>query len=131
MGININNAFPSNFLKASDLQGQNLRVKIDKVLMEDVGDDHKPIVYFVGKNKGLVLNKTNATVIAASYGDDTDGWIGGIVELFATKTLFQGKMVDALRVLVPNATSPSLAPKPQPKPVVDPKLNDDLSDIPF
>jgi hypothetical protein len=34
------------------------------------------VVYFQGKQKGLVTNKTNANNIAALYGDDTDDWIG-------------------------------------------------------
>ena len=58
--MDINAAFPGEFLKAADLQGRQAAVVIDRVEMQKVGDDHKPVAYFQGKDRGLVLNKTNA-----------------------------------------------------------------------
>jgi hypothetical protein len=49
-----------------------------------------------------VLNKTNADVIAYTFGDDTDHWVGRKIVLFATRTQFQGKLVPCVRVRVPN-----------------------------
>jgi alanyl-tRNA synthetase len=63
--VNINDAFPSTFLKAYDLQGKTPTVTIDRVEFQQVRSgrtgttDTKPIVYFTGKGKGLLLNKTN------------------------------------------------------------------------
>jgi len=99
MGININDAFPSKWLKAGDLGGQQPRMSIADVRMEDVGDDgHKPVVYFHGTDKGVVLNKTNATNISQSYGADTDGWRGKSVVLFTTWVDFNGRSVEAIRI---------------------------------
>ncbi len=66
--MKISKAFPSKYLKTSDLpEGQDVRVVIDDVrleLMEQTGEE-KPVVYFRGKDAGLVLNVTNANAIAA------------------------------------------------------------------
>lgn len=99
--MNINEAFPSKYLKASDLQGGTPTVTIDRVEMETMGDDRKMVVYFRGKEKGLVTNKTNANNIAAIHGDDTDDWIGQQIMLVEAMVDFQGKSVPAIRVRAP------------------------------
>ena len=67
--MRVSAAFPSPYLKASDLQGRRIPVKILRVEMQELGDELKPVVYFEGKAKGLVLNKTNANTISAAKGD--------------------------------------------------------------
>lgn len=99
--MNIDSAFPGTYLKASDLQGQAARVTIAKVVMEDIGDDHKPVIYFQGKERGLVANKTNANTIKIAYGNDTDQWIGKPIELFEALVDFQGRQVAAIRIRIP------------------------------
>ena len=51
--MRISGAFPSPYLKAADLQGRRVPVKILRVEMQDFGDEAKPVVYFEGKSKGL------------------------------------------------------------------------------
>lgn len=97
----ISSAFPSNYLKCADLQDRNVKVLIDRVEMEDIGGDHKPILYFQGKDKGLVLNKTNSNNISIVYGDDTDNWTGRELILYPAMTDFQGKTVPCIRVRIP------------------------------
>lgn len=99
--MRISEAYPTKYISAPDLQGRNVAVVIDRVEMEKVGDDTKPVVYFQGKEKGLVLNKTNANAIAAGYGDETNDWSGGELELFSIMTDFQGKPVEAVRCRLP------------------------------
>jgi arabinogalactan endo-1,4-beta-galactosidase len=98
---NINEAFPSNYVKAADLKGRQLTVKMDRVEYEMIGDDKKLILYFVGKDKGMVLNKTNANNIATIYGDETDDWRDQEIVLFEAMVDFQGKTVPAIRVKAP------------------------------
>lgn len=117
--MNIEAAFPSKYLKAADLQGRTARVTIRTVLMETVGQtsgDQKPILYFQGKDRGVVLNRTNAVVIAHYYGQDTDQWPGREVELYTEMVPFQGRMVNALRVRVPPANAPAPVRAPEPPP---------------
>lgn len=118
MGINVNDAFPSNYLKAADLQGRPVTVAMANVSYEKMGDDTKLVLYFAGKDKGLVLNKTNANNIAAIYGTDTDGWVGKSVVLVEALVDFQGRSVPAIRVrgpAVPTNRQSANAPLTQPK----------------
>lgn len=127
-------AFPSKYIAAADLQGRQVDVEIERVEMEDIGDDHKPVAYFVGKSKGLVLNKTNASVIADIYGDETDAWLGRVVTLFPTKVDYQGKRVDAVRVMAPRNAAPlAAAPPRQQTPAPSARNTADIIDdqIPF
>ena len=103
--MRMSEAFPSKYLRASDLQGQRVSVYIDVVKMENVGredaPDNKPVVYFTGKEKGLVLNKTNNEQIIAMYGDESGGWQGKQIELFVQKVSLGTQMVDGIRILAP------------------------------
>lgn len=124
--MNINGAFPSNYLKAADLNGRRALVTISHVKMEDIGDDHKPVLYFQGKEKGMVLNRTNANMITELTGEEeTDKWSGKAIVLFSTKVDFQGRRVDAIRVDRPAAGQ---VPAPPPPP---PVTTSELDDVPF
>ena len=111
--MRIGEAFPSNYIKASDLQGRDVSVVMADVKMEDIGSDHKPVLYFKGKEKGLVLNKTNGAMISEMYGDDTEDWFGKVIVLYPTKTDFQGKRVDAIRVKNPGDSNGNGHQEPQ------------------
>jgi hypothetical protein len=96
--MNINDAFPSKYLKATDLRGQAVKVQITHVTQEIVGGESKPVMYFAGKEKGCVLNKINSGVIASRFGDETDEWGGAELELYPDKTGYEGRIVDCIRV---------------------------------
>jgi hypothetical protein len=96
--VMISEAYPSNYLKAADLRGTTVRATISNVEMEKLGNDTRPVVYFQNKEKGLVLNKTNANNISLVYGDDTDDWIGKAIQLYPTMTDYQGRSVECIRV---------------------------------
>lgn len=104
--MRIGSAFPSKYVKAADLPGdRHVSVTIDRVEVENVAgsdnpDDEKPVLYFVGKQKGMVLNKTNATTVSSAYGDETDEWHGKPILLYVTDVAFQGKMVPSIRVKI-------------------------------
>jgi len=107
--MDINAAYPSAFLKAADLQGKKITVTIDRVEMSDMGDgkDQKPVVYFVNKERGLALNKTNANMIVEIIGSsETDTWSGHRIAIYSTKVDFQGRRVDAIRVDFPKGSQP-------------------------
>lgn len=95
--------FPSKYLKASDLQGREVKVVMSNVEREKIGDDNKPVLYFKGKEKGIVLNKTNAGTIVDAYGDDTQDWYDQELILFSVMVDFQGKVGPAIRCRIPTA----------------------------
>lgn len=105
--MNINQAFPSKYLKASDLNDQTVTVKIADVKVEQVGQnqDTKPVAYFEGKKKGLVLNKTNSRKIAQIAGSpETEDWAGVEIAIFPTETEFGGESVECIRVKAPKGS---------------------------
>lgn len=119
--MKISTAFPSKYLRAADLpENGQVDLVIANVQLEDVGDDdQRPVLYFQGKTKGVVLNKTNSGVISNKYGDETDKWLGQPIALYATETSFQGKMVACIRMRTPKA------------PAGNPEASVTSEDIPF
>jgi hypothetical protein len=103
--------FTSKYLKAADLQGREVRVTMQNVEREKVGDDTKPVLYFKGKDKGVVLNRTNAGTIADAYGDDTEDWFDQPLILFSVMVDFQGKVGPAIRCRVPTAKDNKQQPR--------------------
>lgn len=131
---NIDSVFPSNYLKASDLGTAAPVVTIDRLEIEPVGRDKemKPVIYFQGKEKGLVLNKTNASKIAALTGSkDTDDWAGCQIRIYATETEFGGESVECIRIKPVGTAAkakPAAAPQPEPEPEFDGGFD---PDVPF
>ncbi len=131
--MNIDSAFPSAYLKASDLGDSQPVVTIDRVEVEPVGRDKqmKPVLYFRGKEKGIVLNKTNSKKVCEIAGShDTEDWGGVQVKLYATEVDFAGDMVEAIRIkAATNGAARRPAPRPAPEPEHGEAITDD--DIPF
>jgi hypothetical protein len=134
--MNINDQFPSKYLKASDLNGEEIIVTIKDCVVESLGEDKRPVLYFAGKEKGVVLNKTNATNISDAYGGDTDEWVGKKVVLYTAWVDFQGRSVESIRI------RPARPSDGQKRPAVEPNFDQaapparefapvDDSDIPF
>lgn len=101
---NINDAFPSRYLKAKDLQGKETTVRIARVVLEPFGRTREPlpVVYFVGKAKGLKLNITMAQAIAQIAGTpETDAWTGVAVGLYPTSADFGTQSYPVVRVKTP------------------------------
>lgn len=96
--------FPSNYIKSDDLQGRQVTVVIAEAKLEMLGKEQKLVLYFQGKKKGMVCNKTNFGRIAFLYGDETDDWTGREIVLTSEFVEFQGKTVKGLRVRPPAKT---------------------------
>ncbi len=124
--MNANDMFPSKYIKASDLGDSKPVVKIARIAVEQLGNDEegkdsKPVVYFEGKEKGLVCNKTNWSTIVNLYGNETDNWIGKPIRLQTAEVAFKGKMTMAIRV--------SLI-KPESKPTPKNEFANEFEDLP-
>jgi len=99
--MRVSEAFPSKYLKAADLQGKNVLAVMDYVQTEKLGDDERPVLYFKGKEKGLVLNRTNAEAITKLYGDEMNDWNGEEIVMFEAMVSFKKETVPAIRVRAP------------------------------
>lgn len=124
--MNINDAYPSKYLKADDLQGRKVTVIMADVKTEEVGKqkDFKAILYFKGKDKGMVLNKTNARKISEAYGPETNEWFGQPITLYEAQVEFQGDTVAALRVAIPTASTPTQRTVEHQRPIDEDRVPD-------
>lgn len=101
--MRMSQAFPSKYLKAADLDNRRFTLAMARVEMESINENEhpKPVLYFQGAEKGMVLNQTNGMMIASLYGDDTNNWPGQKIELYTAIVQFQGQSVPAIRVMAP------------------------------
>jgi hypothetical protein len=111
-------AFPSKYLKSSDVKAKQLVATISHLEMQLVGQGpdqkEKPVLHLEGE-KPIVLNRTNFETIEDAFGD-TDEWSGHKVKVYCAPTRFQGTAVDGIRI------APIV-----PKPAVEADLNDKIS----
>lgn len=110
----VNDFFPSNFLRAADLDGAELTVTIDHVEEEEFENDGakqlKPVVHFKDDNiKPLVANKTNFILISKICGDSTDEWAGKQICLYPEMVPFKGTVNEAVRAKRP--VQPAIDPQ--------------------
>ncbi len=100
--LSISDLFPSRYLKPSDVGENDLMLTIERLTIEEFGrgdrKENKPVAYFRETDKGLVLNKTNATTIARLYGDKCANWVGKKVALYVTEVSYQGTPMLGIRV---------------------------------
>ena len=131
----------SRFFKADDLDGDR-KLRIKGVTEELVGagaeKEKKLVVWFTNDERGLVLNRLNNRTLRGAFGDDTAGWAGKVIIIFAMMVEMRGKMVPGLRVRIPPPKQGSQAAIVKPKPsgngqtaVAKPKLpiDEELDDI--
>ena len=101
--MKLNDAYPSQFLTAEDLDGKDIAITIAEIELEEIGQGHdkskKLVIGMTGKKKRFVVNKTNANTIAKVLdSDDTDDWIGQRITIGPREVEFQGNMVWSIRV---------------------------------
>lgn len=91
--------FPSKWLKAEDLGDKEPTVIIDKIVLEEFDNGQKPVMYFKGKEKGVVINKTNWSMLEhLCRSEESDEWVGQKIRLVVEMVPFQGKVVPSIRV---------------------------------
>jgi hypothetical protein len=114
--------FPSRTVKAADIGRAEPTVTIERVVVEQFendkkkGPDGKPLkedrwtVYFVGKAKPMVFNKTNCILMEALTGTrNPKKWAGASITLGVRKVQMSGDMVDGLRIIgSPMLTEPKV-----------------------
>ena len=117
-------AFPSKYLKAADLNGEDLTAVISSLEWEAVGMEktEKPVLYFRGKVKPLIVNGTNwDSIVEVTGEDESDNWEGKKITMFVDEVKFGSQMVDAIRIRKPKSTKKS---KPE---LTQPPADDDVA----
>lgn len=103
--MKIKDMFPSKYMNGNDLGGKSWSFKIASIKFEEMHDKQnnakikKPVVYFSGPKKGLILNRTIAEQIMQATGqDDTDNWSGHVVTIYPTVVRAFGADHTVIRV---------------------------------
>jgi len=124
--VDVRLLYPNEYVAAADLiEAQRktgktgVTLTIASVAVESLktnrGSEKKPIVRFKEMEaraakggspaKKLVLNKTNAKLIAKMHGFETEAWAGKQVTLFPTQCEAFGETVDCIRVMITQTTT--------------------------
>jgi hypothetical protein len=98
--VNINELFPSRWIKSDDLASGDLTLTIREVTIEELGQDNEqmPVVWFMEDERGLPMNVTNARSIAELHGQETGLWAGKKITLFRQQVEFAGKQTWGVRI---------------------------------
>lgn len=107
--MKVSRMFPSKYLSKDDLPEPEVftidTVEMDLIQNED-GKEEKPILYFADDRKPLILNKTNAEILASEFGPDSDDWVGQDIELYVDPSIRFGKQkIGGIRVRVPDTST--------------------------
>ena len=108
----------SKFLKRSDV-GDGVLVTIRNLIQENVAkegteEDMKWAIHFEELDKPLILNSTNAQIIAQIVkSEETDDWTGKQVVLYDDPSVsYGGKLVGGIRVRAPRGQAARRAAAP-------------------
>lgn len=102
MGFKMSQEFPSRFLSGDEINGSIVPVTIKEVKREKVkegtkDEDEVLVVYFEGKERGVVLKKTRANELTKITGsDDSDDWTGKKVAMYTQKKKAFGDLVNVI-----------------------------------
>ena len=94
--MNVNELFPSNYRRASELSGDTV-VTITGIGSQEFNGDPKPVLR-LRETKDMILNKTNSKIIAGLYGDEIDNWKGKQITIYVTDVEYRGDMVTGMRI---------------------------------
>ena len=101
------------YLKAIHLKGQTIPATIDHIEFQTVHprpgqEEIKPVMYFAGKIKGLILTSTNQDYLRKTYGDEIGACYGKAVRLKPVTKKVAGREVETILI-----ESTAQAPAPQ------------------
>ena len=112
----ISTAFPSKYISARDLAGQDVPVTIVGFAMEETAGEQHPVIYFDGMRRGMRLNKTNAFTIGDMFGEETDGWMNQRITLYRDRTDSPQGIGPCVRGRPQGASGPGAFPAQQATP---------------
>lgn len=122
--------YGTRFLSASELKAPATATidRIDEELFARPGEPTrtKKVIYVRGGKKGIVINKTNASNLAAAFGKNFSAWVGKRITVKAELTTFAGKSTLGLRLYPDRIESGPVAPPEPPKPPVAAAMSDEI-----
>jgi len=96
--MNVHEMYRYNYMKSDDLNGQALCLSITECLAEKAEGDERLVLAFFEVPSLMILDKINVNTLADLYGPETKGWIGKVIKLAPSTTLFLGQVVKYVRI---------------------------------
>ena len=95
------------YLKAAHIQTAIIPVTVEKIEFTTVHprpgqEEIKPVMYFVGKQKGLILTSTNQDFLRDHFGDEITASYGKQITLRAIQKKVAGRMIDTILIELPS-----------------------------
>ena len=128
--------FTSDWLNSSDVDDDTI-VTIRDVKLEEVGREpqSKPVMYFEGSLKPLIVNVTNWKIGAKLFGEESDNWIGRQITLYVKHDIEAfGDIVSGIRIRAAAPAQAQAAGAPNQAPLAESGLPDPIEpgqDIPL
>lgn len=100
--MKISELYPKRYATGEDLKGP-YTLTVRSVMMEEMHPQpgspavEKPVMYFEGAQKGIILSPALARQIAAILGDETEDWKGKRITLYPQPMTVAGKPRVAIR----------------------------------
>ena len=103
------------YLKAAHLKTAIVPVTVDRIEFQTVHprpgqEEIKPGMYFVGKQKGLILTSTNQSFLRRTFGDDISASYGKRLTLHAVTKRIAGRDVDTIILSLDDQPTPKPSP---------------------
>lgn len=100
----VNQYFPSKYLTGDDVAGAHVPVVIKEYKLEQVKNPKKGttqtrlLLYFDGKDKGLIVAKTRANELKILFGDNPKDLIGKEIMLYTKKEKSFGQVKNIIHI---------------------------------
>jgi hypothetical protein len=106
---------PSPYYKSADfLAGPRVLTIQSCGMVTFDNNEQKPALSFAGDSKQLPLNKTNTAMLISLFGGETDNWAGKAIECYTEKVPMQGRIVDSIKLRLPQQAAPAAQETPAP-----------------
>lgn len=110
--MNWTDLFPRNYLNATDIPPGGISGQILQIVVEDVAGsgkagDQKPVLYLSDLEKGIVVNKTNGTILRECFGDAVESSYGKWLQVRQGKVMFSGKLVPSVMLIPQDGPAPT------------------------
>jgi hypothetical protein len=96
--MNVHEMYRSDYMKADSLNGQAFCFTITDCSAEKAEGDERLVLAFFEVSSLMILDRTNTNMLAELYGPETSEWIGKVIKLAPSTTLFLGQVVKYVRI---------------------------------
>ena len=96
--MNVHEMYRSNYMRSDSLNGQAFCFTITDCSAEKAEGDERLVLAFFEVSSLMILDRTNTNMLAELYGPETSEWIGKVIKLAPSTTLFLGQVVKYVRI---------------------------------